>query len=80
MNAGRKYERSMIYHTKGAVDFGCTFEEIVEYLLVAYAYAGSEALPRIALALRYAQSLKGNIGDCQNVLRKRNTLKRSNIG
>lgn len=59
MNAGRNYERSLLYHTKGAVDFGCTMEEMMELFLVAYAYAGDSALEKAAIALRYAMSLKG---------------------
>ena len=59
MNAGRNYERSLLYHTKGAVDFGCTMEELVELFLVAYAYAGESALEKSAIALQYALSLKG---------------------
>lgn len=59
MNAGRNYERSMLYHTKGAVDFGCTLEELAELFLVAYAYAGESALEKGAIALQYALSLKG---------------------
>ena len=58
-NAARNYERSMIYHTKGAIDFGFNIEEIVEYFLVAYPFAGSTALKHTATAIAYALSLKG---------------------
>ena len=34
MNAARLYEKDVVYHTKGAIDFGATIPELVEYLLV----------------------------------------------
>jgi|SRR5690625_349755 len=57
MNAARLYNRSMIYHTKGAVDFGLTLPELVEYLLVAYLYKGKEALLIGMDAIAYALEL-----------------------
>lgn len=59
MNAARLYPRSMVYHTKGAIDNGASIPELVEYFLVAYLYKGKEAL-RISLeAIYYACELKG---------------------
>lgn len=57
MNAARNYERSMVYHTKGAIDFGATLEELVEYFLVSYLYS-EDALKKAAVALQYAQSIQ----------------------
>lgn len=44
MNAARLYERSMVYHTKGAIDGGASLPELAEYLLVSYLYNGEQAL------------------------------------
>lgn len=59
MNAARLYPRSMGYHTKGAIDFGSTIPELVEYFLVAYLYGGTDALKVSLQALSYALELKG---------------------
>ncbi|WP_409300195.1 carboxymuconolactone decarboxylase family protein [Peribacillus sp. SCS-155] len=59
MNAARLYPRSMLYHTKGAIDFGYTIPEIVEYFLVSYLYRGGAALKVSLKALAYAFELKG---------------------
>ncbi|CAH0173709.1 hypothetical protein SRABI96_01258 [Peribacillus sp. Bi96] len=59
MNAARLYERSMVYHTKGAMDGGATLPELVEYLIVPYLYNGTEALKMGIKSLEYALSLKG---------------------
>ena len=59
MNAARLYARSMVYHTKGAVDFGSTVPEIVEYFLTAYLYKGVPALQTAMEAVRYALELNG---------------------
>ena len=59
MNAARLYERSMVYHTKGAIDFGATIPELVEYLLVPYLYNGAAALKTGVKSLEYALSLEG---------------------
>ncbi|MGE7763077.1 carboxymuconolactone decarboxylase family protein [Peribacillus sp. NPDC097895] len=59
MNAARLYERSMVYHTKGAMDGGATLPELVEYLIVPYLYNGTEALKTGIKSLEYALSLKG---------------------
>ena len=59
MNAARLYERSMVYHTKGAMDGGATLPELVEYLIVSYLYNGTKALRMGIKSLEYALSLKG---------------------
>ena len=59
MNAARLYARSMVYHTKGAVDFGSSVPEIVEYFLTAYLYKGVPALQTAVEAVRYALELNG---------------------
>lgn len=61
MNAARLYERSMIYHTKGAIDGGATIPELVEYLLVSYLYNGDDALKIGIKSLEYALSLQGDL-------------------
>jgi alkylhydroperoxidase/carboxymuconolactone decarboxylase family protein YurZ len=76
INAARCYERSMIYHTKGAIDGGASIPELIEYLLVAYRYGGQKALQTGFQSVRYALSLKGlpkghvlYIYELENVLR-----------
>ncbi|USK67088.1 carboxymuconolactone decarboxylase family protein [Peribacillus frigoritolerans] len=59
MNAARLYERSMVYHTKGAIDGGATLTELVEYLIVSYLYNGTKALKTGIKSLEYALELKG---------------------
>ncbi|MFP7413343.1 carboxymuconolactone decarboxylase family protein [Priestia filamentosa] len=59
MNAARLYERSMVYHTKGALDGGATLPELVEYLIVPYLYNGTQALKTGVKSLEYALTLKG---------------------
>lgn len=59
MNAARLYARSMGYHTKGAIDFGSTIPELVEYFLVSYLYGGTAALKMSLEGLAYALELKG---------------------
>lgn len=59
INAARLYERSMVYHTKGAIDGGATMLELAEYLLVPYVYGGSKAMQTGISSIRYALSLKG---------------------
>ena len=50
----------MGYHTKGAIDFGSTIPELVEYFLVSYLYGGTDALKVSLEALSYALELKGH--------------------
>lgn len=59
INAARCYERSMVYHTKGAIDGGATVLELAEFLLVPYVYGGSKSVQTGIQALRYALSLQG---------------------
>lgn len=59
MNAARLYERSMVYHTKGAMDGGATLPELAEYLIVSYLYNGARALKTGVKSLEYALTLKG---------------------
>lgn len=59
INAARCYERSMIYHTKGAIDGGATIPELIEYLLVAYRHGGIESLQTGIQSVKYALSLNG---------------------
>lgn len=61
MNAARLYTRSMVYHTKGAIDFGSTIPEMVEYFLVAYLYKGDQSLKTSLEAILYAFELRGKI-------------------
>lgn len=58
-NAGRLYNRSMMYHTKAAVGNGSTVEELAEYFLVAYLYKGVDALRLGLEAIAYAAELTG---------------------
>ncbi|WP_277585098.1 carboxymuconolactone decarboxylase family protein [Psychrobacillus antarcticus] len=59
INSARHYARSMVYHTKGAIDGGATLEELVEYLLVAYNYGGEKALQIGLQSFEYALELTG---------------------
>lgn len=43
-NAGRLYDRSMVYHTQAALNKGSKLEDLVEYFLISYVYAGEGAL------------------------------------
>ena len=59
INAARHYARSMVYHTKGAIDGGATLEELIEYLLVAYSYGREKALQIGLQSFEYALELTG---------------------
>ena len=59
MNAARLYSRSMLFHTKGAVDFGYSASELIEFFLTAYLYKGDAALKRAFEAVPYALELTG---------------------
>ena len=50
-NAGRLYDRSMVYHTQAALNKGSKLDDLVEYFLVAYVYKGKEALEHSLLAV-----------------------------
>ena len=60
INSARHYARSMVYHTKGAIDGGATLEELAEYLLVAYTYGGEKALQIGLQSFEYALELTGS--------------------
>ncbi|MEK3980124.1 carboxymuconolactone decarboxylase family protein [Psychrobacillus sp. FSL K6-2836] len=57
INSARTYARSMVYHTKGAIDGGATLEELAEYLLVSYNYGGEKALQIGLQSFEYALEL-----------------------
>lgn len=59
MNAARLYSRSMLFHTKGAVDFGYSASELLEFFLTAYLYKGDAALKKAFEAMPYALELSG---------------------
>ena len=65
MNAARLYERSMLYHTKGAIDGGATIPELAEYLLVSYVYNGDDALKIGLESLEYAITLQDSSVDLE---------------
>lgn len=44
VNAGRLYERSMIFHCNAGLIKGATIDEMIEYYLVAYIYKGVDSL------------------------------------
>jgi len=53
VNAARRYERSMLYHTKGALDAGSTVAELAEIFLPCILSRGIPAwLEGTALRLR----------------------------
>ena len=54
INAARRYERSMIYHTKGALDSGATIEELVEILTPCILSRGIPAWLEGIKAIQYA--------------------------
>ena len=58
MNAARLYERSMVYHTKSAMEQGATIPELVEFLLIPYVYNGEEALKTALKSLECAVSFQ----------------------
>lgn len=59
MNAARLYSRSMLFHTKGAIDFGYTVPELAEFFLTSYLYKGDPALKLALEAISYALQLQG---------------------
>lgn len=61
-NAGRLYDRSMIYHTQAAFNKGSKLEDLVEYFLVAYVYKGEQALIHSLKAIaKYLEEKNGVI-------------------
>lgn len=61
MNVARLYARSMLFHTKGAIDYGYSVPELVEFFLTTYLYKGDKALALSLEAVAYALELKGKI-------------------
>ncbi|NHM32893.1 carboxymuconolactone decarboxylase family protein [Neobacillus terrae] len=60
VNAARRYERSMLYHTKGAIDAGATVEEIIEIISTCIISRGIPAWMTGIKAISYAlNDLKG---------------------
>jgi alkylhydroperoxidase/carboxymuconolactone decarboxylase family protein YurZ len=59
INAARRYERSMIYHTKGAIDSGATIEEIADVLATCIISRGIPAWFTGVKAIEYAVSYVG---------------------
>jgi alkylhydroperoxidase/carboxymuconolactone decarboxylase family protein YurZ len=55
VNAARRYERSMLYHTRGAVDAGSTVSELAEILLPCILSRGLPAWLEGYKALTYAE-------------------------
>lgn len=65
VNAGRLYDRTMVGHTNAGTIKGATFEELIEYFLVAYLYGGFKSLEislkAIAANLEMTDGIKVNI-------------------
>lgn len=60
VNAARRYERSMIYHTKGAIDSGATVDEIADIIATCIISRGIPAWLTGIKAIQYAiQDLHG---------------------
>ena len=59
VNAARRYERSMLYHTKGALDAGSTVAELAEILLPCILSRGIPAWLEGHKALVYAEEYVG---------------------
>lgn len=55
INAARRYEKSMIFHTKGAIDSGATMEELVETLTPCILSRGIPAWLEGVKAIDYAR-------------------------
>ena len=65
VNAARRYERSMIYHTKGAMDAGSTVAELAEILLPCILSRGIPAWLEGYKALVYAEEYVGRSDRCE---------------
>ncbi len=62
VNAARRYERSMLYHTRGALDAGSTVSELAEILLPCILSRGIPAWLEGYKALVYAEQYLGRRG------------------
>ncbi|PLT35179.1 carboxymuconolactone decarboxylase family protein [Bacillus sp. V5-8f] len=60
INAARRYERSMLYHTKGAMDAGATVEEIVDIISTCIISRGIPAWLTGIKAIQYAIEVMNN--------------------
>lgn len=58
INAARRYERSMIYHTQGAVDAGATLEELAEIFSACVLSRGLPAWLEGVKSLNFAAQYK----------------------
>jgi alkylhydroperoxidase/carboxymuconolactone decarboxylase family protein YurZ len=56
INAARNYERSMIYHTKGALDSGSTIQEVAEIIAASTVLRGLTVLLEGVKAISYAEA------------------------
>ena len=54
INASRRYERSMLYHTKGAIDAGATVDEIADVIATCIISRGIPAWLTGIEAIKYA--------------------------
>ena len=66
VNAARRYERSMLYHTRGALDAGSTVSELAEILLPCILSRGIPAWLEGYKALVYAEQYLGRRGHEQD--------------
>ncbi|WP_164667755.1 carboxymuconolactone decarboxylase family protein [Virgibacillus doumboii] len=60
INAARRYEKSMLNHTKSAVDLGATIPELVEILTPCILSRGIPAWLEGVKAVQYAKEYSGN--------------------
>lgn len=68
VNAARRYEKSMIFHTKGAVDSGATIEEIVEAITPCILSRGIPAWFEGVKAIDYAREYMGGKKTGENLV------------
>ena len=66
VNAARRYERSMLYHTRGAVDAGSTVSELAEILVPCILSRGLPAWLEGYKALTYAEEYLSERGHDQD--------------
>ncbi|MFC7393058.1 carboxymuconolactone decarboxylase family protein [Scopulibacillus cellulosilyticus] len=77
INAARRYERSMIYHTQGAVDAGTSLEELAEILSVCVLSRGLPAWLEGIKALAFASNYMHANGKTKDNLVKQPTKAKS---
>lgn len=66
INAARRYERSLLFHTKGAIDAGATVDELAEIAAVCILSRGIPAWFTGVEAIRYAECYMAEKGLTQN--------------